>query len=342
MSKQTLEQELLKDFLMLERYKPETLEVITNNLELAVKNIIDFISNTQNKAKIRTFIKKEMNVAFSELDTLLLDDIDKITDVTWSKTATTMSHFLAKDLVQKIPKAMPKRVKEKLLNPNRDLMGNNINDFKSSFIYNNNNKLRQTIFNGFEKNLSTPQIAKELKHIIASTHRNQLKTVVKTSLFSAINEAKDEMFSDIFKDDKSIVWRYTSALDTRTSLYCMTANGYTTKDKSKAKYKPNSHYNCRSMWTIESDLVKTQKVVQWDGKTVNHRDGTHSTKYKVSSVKRIDKNSTPKQVFDSFDEKYQIKYMGKKRFELYKQGRLKYSEMIDIQRNKFIPLKELI
>ena len=342
MSKQTLEQELLKDFLMLERYNPKTMAYVQNNLELAVKNIIDFISNTQNKAKIRAFIKKEIGVAFSDLDTLLLEDIDNVTDATWNKTALTMSHFLSKELVDKIPKAMPKRVKEKLLNPNRDLMGNNINDFKSSFIYNNNNKLRQTIFNGFEKNLSTPQIARELKHIIASTHRNQLKTVVKTSLFSAINEAKDEMFNDIFDGDDSIVWRYTSALDTRTSPYCMTANGYTTKNKSKAKYKPNSHYNCRSMWTMDSDLVKTQKVVQWDGKTVNHRDGTHSTKYKVASVKRIDKNSTPKQVFDSFDEKYQIKYMGKRRFELYKQGRLKYSDMMDIQRNKFIPLKDLL
>jgi len=84
-----------------------------------------------------------------------------------------------------------------------------------------------------------------------------------------------------------------------------------------------------------------QNLVQWDGKTVNHRDKTKSTKFSINDIKRVKKTNTPEQNFKAFDKEFQLSWMGKKRYELYSSGKITFSEAMTMSRGNLISVKDL-
>ena len=344
---ETLETQLIKLMLYLERYQPKALITIEDNLLIAQKRILELISTTQNQRTIRKEIKAILNTAFGTFSADILEDIEVTTGITYDKVGAIMAGGFVTDKLAKSFKgwkSVESKVKDKLLSPNRLILGNNIDDMKNQMILGANNKLRSSILKGFNDNVGIDAINKDVKLILGNLSRSQARTVTRTVLLNAIEDSKNEAFS--FFEDEIDYWVYSSVLDTRTSPYCWNANGYKTKDKLKAKYKIKSHYNCRSMWTVENEFTKaieddTRNLVQWDGKKVNHRDGTKSIKFKVGSVKKIPKIKGASS-FNYLDDKYKLQYLGRARYKLYKDGKATFEEMLDISRNKLLPIYKIL
>ena len=236
--------------------------------------------------------------------------------------------------------------RKNLLDSNRLILGNTLDDMKNQMILGANNKLRATILNGLDSGDGIDKISKEVKTVIGNLSRNQARTVTRTILLNTLEDAKNESLKEF--EDEIDYWVYSAVLDSRTTPYCMNAHGYKTKDKSKAKYRPKTHWNCRSMWVIENELTRkldrdaTQNHVQWDGKKVNHRDGTKSTKFKVGSVKKIPRTVKSVNVFEYLDDEYKLGYLGKTRYKLYKDGKATFRELVDISRNRLMPINEIL
>ena len=364
----TLEQELSKHFLYLERLKPKSVEVIQDNLEIAKENILKAMSTTNNQRQLRALIKKEVTTAFSGLDALILDDVENVTGLAWNSTGAILTTYLAKDLSKRFIKFdnLDDTIKKQLLNPKQLILGNNLNDYENNFIYSANNKLRGAVLQGLQDKVGVDEVRRNLDGILGNIGRNQVRTVARTAMLSAINQAKEKQYSQMF-EGVDVKYKYSAVLDSRTSIYCVNANGYMTDNVKNADYRPNSHYNCRSMWIpttkaieeYESKQPKTQDVVQWDGRDkvvykevrgkmkktypnlIHHRDGTTSTKFTHNSVKKVKYDPTPQQFFNSFDEKFKIDYMGKKKYEIYKANDLSFKDMLNSSRNDFLTVEEL-
>lgn len=337
--------QIVKALLYLERYQPKALENIEARLATAQQNIIDFISKTQNQRQIRAYIKKELVNALGTFNEDMLEDIENVSGLAWDKFGGIMASGFVTDTIAKEFKkfkAIDKKVKAKLLDEKRLILGNNLDDMKNQMILSANNKLRSAILQGFQQNEDIRTINKSVETTVAHLTRNQARTVTRTVLLNAIEDSKNESFE--FFADEIDYWEYSSIMDSRTSPYCLMADGYTTKDRSKAKYQPKSHWNCRSMWLPSTELIREderKRIVSWERKTVNHRDGTSSTKFKVGHIKNLNANASKETIFKSWSKEEQIRYLGINRYRLFTQGKMTLKDAIDVSRNKLIPLEEL-
>ena len=61
--------------LYIERYHPDSLDLIQDNLATAQKNILSYIGDETNQRKINKFLKDEMNVAFDNVDEDVIRDV---------------------------------------------------------------------------------------------------------------------------------------------------------------------------------------------------------------------------------------------------------------------------
>lgn len=347
---QTLEQDLAKSFLYLERLNPKSVEIIQGKLNVAKENILSAVANTNNQREIRKIIKKELSSAFETFDEMVLDDIEDITELSWNATGKILTLHLANEIKHKFVKFddVDDIIKKQLTNPKQLIMGNNLSDYKNNFIYSANNKLRGAILQGIDAKVGIDEITRNTDGVISNLARNQVRTVVRTATLSAINQAKSVQFEQL--DIDGAIYYYNAVMDSRTSKRCFTLNNFRSKDMKDITRLLNYHYNCRSMLGITTQNIldyqdknpQTKKVVQWnDDKTVHHRDGTNSTKFKVDSIRYANKNGSSKQFFDAFDEKFKEKYVGKKNYKLYKENKISYDEMIGVTRNNLISKDKL-
>lgn len=346
---------LTKSYLYLNRFRGDAYDELVLRLDEAMNNINKEILRTDEFTLItKNVIKEEITKAYSDYDTLVQTDIDELTEVAWDSTQSVFKDLaIAKGLEIATPKweNAKKSTKKKLLDKNRPILGNSLKDNKADFIFSNSKKLRQVIADGFESDLSIPVAQrralaiKNADEAMASIKRRDLNTTVRTVLLNAVEETRQESFKQFEDEEWFKGYRYDAVMDNRTSVYCANANGYITKDISKAKYKIKSHYNCRSTWVPvtkwDDEFPQKKPVNQWDKRTVNHRDGTKSTKFKVGKTELVNANRSFESVFKTFDAQYQKDYLGATRYKLWKDGKATLKQMSDVAKNRFIPLDEL-
>ncbi len=110
----------------------------------------------------------------------------------------------------------------------------------------------------------------------------RISTIVRTSSFEAINEARYQTFSDPALDGFVEALEYSAIMDDRTTEICSDLNGdiYPIDDEIWATFTPPNHYNCRSLlipvtqrdtWTAsEPPTVSPQKGFGFARPTCNH------------------------------------------------------------------------
>ena len=252
----TIEEKLANTILEVEKLNSKTVAVLMDNLEIAKDNIMLKFAKTSNQRELRTIIKKEITEAFKDMDSLILEDIEIATSVSWNATSAVLVQYFTKDINKKFIKfeRLNHILKKQILNPNRLILGNNLEDYKNNFIYSANNKLRSIILDGAINNDNLTVITNKLDGVLKVT-KHQLKTVAHTATLSAINESKAIQYEQMLKG-VDFSYKYSAYLDGRTSDYCKIAHGYKTKNLKIAKYRPNSHYSCRSLWVITTPEIE--------------------------------------------------------------------------------------
>jgi hypothetical protein len=167
-----------------------------------------------------------------------------------------------------------------------------------------------------------------------------LNGLARTWLQSAAHYAKEEVIKRDF-DDFVVGWKYSATLDRRTCLVCGPTDGRIFKKDESRPVLPR-HWACRCVYIplpptwrelgIDKDEMEegTRPAVKHSGRTVHHRDGSTSTKFKVESVEHVPQSLTYQAWMKRQVEKdpdFVKSVLGKTRFELFKAGKLELKNM---------------
>jgi SPP1 gp7 family putative phage head morphogenesis protein len=89
----------------------------------------------------------------------------------------------------------------------------------------------------------------------AGLKAHRLETMIRTTVFDAINEARYNMFTDPALGDFVQAMEYSAILDSRTTNICRNLDGKTFAKESDLweKYRPPNHFNCRSILIAVTD-----------------------------------------------------------------------------------------
>lgn len=339
----TLEEKLITSSTWLDRYNPSVLAEIDTKLKIAQEQIIPLVNSTTNKTLIRKELNKIMQEAFSTFDTVLLnDDIPEIQEIAWNATNAIMATYTTEKGVKYV--SAKKTITDRLKSPSVLIQGYTIDEHFKDLSYKTTRKIRGQIYNGFDNGLSTQEINRNIRNTIGNVNRNQANTIAKTSIFEATENARNSLYENYF-DDVIEGYLYDTTIDNRRSDYCTVAHAYFTKDLKSAKYRPKSHYNCRSLWIPKvKDIALNQDeqlLTEFDSKEVNHRDGTNSTKFKINNTKNIPADIKGINTLKYFDDKYLRDYLGTTRYNLYNSGEASLKDMFNISKGKLLSVDDL-
>ena len=344
----SLEDELIKANLYFERFDSEAQKILSTNLDKAQKEILTLVANTTNKAKINSEVSRIMSEVFYNMPNEVVKDMIEISEVSYTATNSIMQGFVTAELAKKALdfKDVKEETIKRLNSPSNLIQGHSLQKHFKHLDETNTHKLQGIILKGFKDGVGIDEINRNVKSSIANIDRNQARTIIRTSILEASRASQYDMLDNY--DDEITEYYYNGVLDTRTTARCwtLTTNNTTSKNRADIEKLLDYHYNCRSILGIRTDISDEfeikRNIIQQEGKTVNHRDGTKSTKFKVDGIRKAKlQDLTPKKAFEMLDENYQKQYMGNGRYELWKSGKAKFEDMIDLSRNDFIPLYQL-
>jgi len=185
--------------------------------------------------------------------------------------------------------------------------------------------LRFKLTNSMLQGENTQEAAKRFADI-SGIAMNQAETLVRTGISDISSKVREE----VYKDNESVIGgrEFSAVLDNRTSLGCATRDGATydneykgINDKGKRfPFKqPPLHPRCRSIIT---PLLKSWEELGIDLKEELPETTRASMDGQVSSEITFDKWLKTK------DDKFIEKYLGKKRAELYLDGKISLSDLV--------------
>jgi len=189
------------------------------------------------------------------------------------------------------------------------------------------NRYKQIIAGGLASNDGYKNITKRLIEANAQA-TTDMSAVVHTLISSATSIADAEAYKAF--DDVVLGWESVGVLDSRTSLLCagldgrkyFKSNGY--KTMLDIPNLPPRHWRCRT---------KMKAILEFT---------TDSTRAQNGDTKgQIDKDTNFSSWFKGLSENFQKDYLGKARYDLYKDGRFEIKDFIDIKSGKTFSLSEL-
>lgn len=106
-----------------------------------------------------------------------------------------------------------------------------------------------TVFNGIKNSWSIDEVVNRISDDVDSYSIPQLNTIVRTSTFEAMNEARYNFFSDPALGGFVEALEYSAILDGRTTDLCRELDGQIHSADSEVwqTYRPPNHFNCRSL-----------------------------------------------------------------------------------------------
>lgn len=184
--------------------------------------------------------------------------------------------------------------------------------------------------------LSVPSTARLLRQKGIEGGAQALESLARTYMLSASNYANEQ----VFERNKDIVPRlqYSAVLDGRTCIVCGNDDGKIFKIDGLRPRLPR-HINCRCLYIPLPDWEqiglpelsqnnRQRPAVKHSERTVHHKDGTTSTRFKVADVEHAGDYSAwiTRQLKE--DSEFVCRVLGKTRFELFVSGQLTLNKMI--------------
>lgn len=355
-----LDDELLKAQLWLERMKPDTLDALYESLISARNKIVARIESTKSITEkkrlniIKAIIENEMDAAYSGIYEDMRKEYNEYAKISYEATNAIMAGYAPEMALAWA--ALPKSAIERILDPNRPILGETLKEIPINLNQAQQRRIKKAVANalysgaGIDEAQRTARIVGEVENLFGKITRHEIDTVVRTAMMAAVHEGRNANFEEYAKAGFIVGWRSLGTLDSRTSDICRELDqkfypikGY--KSIDDVPYKPPRHPNCRSILTAETELSMKidgeRPYAIHDKRTVNHRDGTRSTKFKVADKGYVSGKTDFNSFFERQSASFQKEYLGPKRYELYKSGKIKLSDVYDIARKKRLTLKEL-
>jgi SPP1 gp7 family putative phage head morphogenesis protein len=197
---------------------------------------------------------------------------------------------------------VPKSVIDIINNSQSLIQGYTVNELFRTTSDNHARALRVMLGSYVSQGASLPTILKDMRDKHLSIVDNQLRTSVYTTIKSAREEATYASYKELEKTGVVTGYEYSAKLDSRTSELCRSLdNRQWIGNIDSVPFKPPVHFNCRS------------KLVPL---TIDESD------YKETSYKDW---------FESKEESFQKKVLGKKKFEAYKKGTYTIDTLSDVK-----------
>lgn len=110
-------------------------------------------------------------------------------------------------------------------------------------------KVTTIMYNAIKGSWSLTDVFDAIDEELGASVIPNLSTVIRTTMFEAINEARYEIFSDPSLDGFVEALEYSATLDDRTTDICQSLDGkiYPTDSDVWDIYTPPNHFNCRSI-----------------------------------------------------------------------------------------------
>ncbi|MEG1234546.1 MAG: phage minor head protein [Acinetobacter sp.] len=332
--------------------------------------------NTGEFNNLYSLFRKESNKVFNQLLILMLDlsdaektalsqgryttsdlkEIKTLFDDLYSSVATTVSdtfalsavsyalyeaNFTAKLYGESVDLTGESIVKKAKSNPLST--GQLVDDVWKDLAEKVRKKAMYTVRQGIVNGNTTQQIITELKGRkvggeyvggIVEQSRSALEANVRTLRSHVANSAMMDTFSVLGFD----FVKFLATLDGRVSKICSVTDSTVWPINSPNIRRPPLHINCRSV------LLGTDKDGSMLGKRPFVEDNRPVSKIPKSEregiIGQIDANTSFPQWFKTADSSFQLEWLGKKRYELYKNGGFELTKFIDPLGRQYT-LKEL-
>lgn len=361
MSAPNLLDELIKSQMLLERFKPSTLDPLNEALLAARGDIISRISTTSGEAakaryaELRAMIDEELSMAYKGFSDALENDFDNAASIGYDTVNTIINEFAA---LESTPLAeafdrLPKAAVNRILDKNTPILGSTLKEMAINQELSHKERLRKLIavhiFEGdsTQKAQQTLRMIDDVEELFGKVSRHEINAITRTSIHAAFSRANDE----VYRQHKKLIigWRSLAVLDGRTSKQCASLDRvFYSADKydiDEIPNRPPRHMNCRSVLTPETKLSRKiegeRPFAIHDERLVQHRDGSRSTKFTVADAGQVKGSTKFSQWFDMQDKGFQIDYLGPTRYKWYKDGKVSIEELYDRQRNKALTIEEL-
>lgn len=324
------------------------------------KRLVSIRSNLYNLAELDPS-KSNVNAIKKEVESLMKRVYDGYVDeikADMSKVAMITYDWTSEALMGKpqlsfgdLPEAAIKRV----VDINRPILGEKLRDNVTAQMFSANSRFRKAIGQALFEGRGTIEAINAVRAVIDKELDKTLRyadTLTRTAVLDVSNRAMEEIYRQF--DDVIIGWQSISVLDGRTTPMCIELSK---KVYMKPQYKkvgdipdrPPSHYNCRRVIiaiTRLSDLDESQPYTVHEKKTVNHQQKTvektgRKTHTEFKAVKRGESRGSYGEWFDAQDDSFQKDVLGSERFDLYKTGRYKINDFIDVRRNRYYTAEEM-
>lgn len=199
------------------------------------------------------------------------------------------------------------------------------------------NKIDGAVKLGMIQGETGNEIAKRIKDQGIKTVRDA-KAIARTSINHIAHNAREKVYQENIHTIKG--WQSQATLDNRTSFLCanydgatydfITKEGLNKKGKQFKYFPPPRHINCRSVHII---ITKSYKELGLDIEEI-------STVTRSSLDGQVPANMSFNEWIAKKSAKQQRRYLGKGRYELYKDGKITLSDLVN-QNGRVLRIDEL-
>jgi SPP1 gp7 family putative phage head morphogenesis protein len=302
----------------------EYIKIINNALESFNKQEISIIN--MNK------IIKEISKRFEfDYETIAYEQFKELGIAEATYIPQSINALVGVDIVNKV---LPEPLIEKAINASFLDKGLLLKDAFAKFDDNLKNVMINEIRNGVLIGATNQQMISNMKPLFNSMTSNNLDSLVKTSVATVVNDVRMQTY----KENESIFkgYQHHSTLDLRTTLICAERD----QKKWTLEYKPIDHklpfknvpvhFRCRS---VILPITKSYRELGLDIDEIS--EGT-----RASMNGSVPESTTFDKWFESQSKTNQEKYLGVGRYQLYKDGKITLSQLVN-QQGMIIPIKDL-
>lgn len=308
-----------------ERYRSETEKLFVESLKDAMEIILGKLATTTDADNIKrlnalkALIDKEVGTMYQELKPAMQSDMTEWMQLEYETLFGALSTETGLGIAFA---ALPKEtIKQVIALDSINLVGDKaytIDELFNNASQSQISRYKQIIAGGLASNEGTRSITKRLRDANA-TATTELQAITHTLIRSARSKADEIAYNDF----NVTSFKSVSVLDSRTSFLCASLDGKVyDMTYDKIPNKPPRHFRCRSKIVPKSD-IDSNRAQNGDNKG------------------QISNKTTFNDWFAKQSPKFQEGYLGKARYELYKDNKLNIRDFVDIKDGSRYTIEEI-
>ncbi len=310
--------EVLRGSMWFERYNHPARTELETTLRQALVNITEKLYSSKRlseKARLRAVAKtiiEELGDAYKPLLSNIVTDMEAAAMLTYEHLgAVTGISFTA----------LPKTTLQNIINTQTLIDGYTLSDLIKSTEANHVRQFKRIMAIGVTEGKGIEEIVRDIRKKNDKLTKAQIRTVTNTAVGQARADSQYAAYRQMEKSGVIVGYEFIATLDSRTSKICAANDGRRFYGKiEEMPNKPKLHMNCRS---VVSPITRSTK------------DGARASKDGAIPDESFN------QWFNRQDSTFQHKYLGRSRYNLYKEKRLYVATFADIRKGRPLTLEQI-